>query len=156
DKGLNWQPELGRGVSQFANSLGGTLLLGVDERKDPATNIKTAINIGGVKDADQTRERIETAIRNVLVPADLDRTIDFITTASGAVVVAVNIAPSHRVIWVANTPESLAVVRRTNHGKEYMRPGEIERLWSNTLRSAQIAFNEAIQRAKTEHPQVDP
>ncbi|MEO7732852.1 MAG: ATP-binding protein [Kofleriaceae bacterium] len=152
-RGPGAQAELGRDVSQFANHLGGCLLLGVAERRDPKTALKTASAFAGVSEPDQCREVIETWIRNVLVPGDLSRTIDFVRTAH-ATFVAVNIPPSRRVVWVADPAQQnrLEVVRRTNHGKEYMRPGEIERLWSNTLRSAQIAFDEAYQEMRAATP----
>jgi hypothetical protein len=148
DRGPDAQPELGRDIAQFANNEGGCLLLGVSERKDPATRTKTAIGLDGVGDADRCCEDIETWIRNVLVPADFSRTIDFISTPS-ATFVAVNVPASRRLIWVADPGQNrrLEVVRRTNHGKEYMRPAEIERHWSNTARSAQIAFQDVVAEA---------
>lgn len=147
------QAELGRDISQFANNQGGCLLLGVGESKDPISHIKTASKFTGVKDPEKDCEDIEKWIRNVLVPADFSRTVAFIQTPQG-VVVAVNVPASQRLIWVADPGQSnrLEVVRRTNYGKEYMRPGEIERHWSNTLRSAQIAFNDALKEARSMHP----
>ncbi|MDB4963952.1 MAG: hypothetical protein JWP01_3951 [Myxococcales bacterium] len=153
DRGPGAQAELGRDVAQFTNTDGGCLLIGVEERKDPTTNIKTAIRVVGVKDADKDREDIEAWIRNVLTPADLDRKIEFIRT-QGVVVLAVNVPASRRLIWVNDPgqPNKLEVVRRTNHGKEYMRPNEIERHWSNTPRAAQIAFEEAFKTVNEINP----
>lgn len=155
DRGLGAQAELGRDVAQFANNDGGCLLIGVTERTDPTTGIKTAATVVGVADPNQCRADVEAWIRNVLVPADFSRTVDFIRTPT-ATVVAVNVPASRRLIWVNDPgqPNKLEVVRRTNHGKEYMRPNEIERQWSNSLRSAQIAFQHAVDEATRMRPQL--
>lgn len=157
DQGPDWQAEVARDVAQFANARAGCLLLGVRERKD-LRNIKIAEEFVGVLDPDRCRESIEQAIHRSLVPSDLSRTIAFVhpATEPQTTLVAVNVFPSRRLVWVSPCSDGnrLDVVTRTNHGKAYMRPGEIEMQWANSLRSAQIAFGEALDVIAAARPNM--
>src|SRR5688572_20166530 len=90
------QKELCRDIVQFANSLGGVLLLGVEESKGGATGTRVASGIAPVKDIDTLTQWIEQAIVNFVVPSTLSHDISPISTGTGPVL-AVNIPPSiHR------------------------------------------------------------
>lgn len=65
----NTQKELCRDIAQFANTWGGCLLIGVDEREDPGRNLRIADKIMGVDDPDSLRQWITQAAKNYLVPS---------------------------------------------------------------------------------------
>lgn len=86
------QKETCRDISQFANTFGGCLLIGVAEHRDPVTRLKIAHAIHAVTDPDSMRQWIEQAIRNYLVPATFSRDIAIVDDPRGTVL-AVNVPP---------------------------------------------------------------
>jgi hypothetical protein len=141
----DWQVEVAQDVAQFANTLGGCLLVGVAERKDPATNLKIATKFEGVEDPDRTREWVEQAITQKVVPGTLPHDVAMVTV-DGRTVVAVNVPPSRRMAYVwhrTRDDETIRCVYRTNHGKARMNPDEMERHMMNGSRAAQLAFADA-------------
>jgi hypothetical protein len=144
-----WQLEAGQDVSQFANTLGGCLLLGVGEQKDPNTGLKVASAMRGVQEPDRVRGWVETAIVNTVVPSTISHTIDMIPASTG-VVVAVNVVPSRRLVYVWQRSDgTVRCTYRTNHGKAWMNPDEMERHMMNGSRAARLAFIEACAGAPT-------
>src|SRR3954463_4646934 len=85
----NAQKEICRDVAQFANTLGGALLVGVAERFDSATGLKVASGVATVNDPDALRHWIEQAISNFLVPSSLSHEVVPIRMPQGNVI-AVN------------------------------------------------------------------
>ena len=77
------EQETCRDVAQFANTEGGCLVIGVNERKDPTTGIKVAESISSLPDPDQMQQWIEQAIRNYLVPATFSHDISIIHGCEG-------------------------------------------------------------------------
>jgi hypothetical protein len=139
----DWQLEVGQDVSQFANTLGGCLLIGVAEGKDSRTGLKLATAFKGVKEPDRVREWVETAIANVVVPSTVSHTVDMVVLPTGPIV-AVNVPPSRRLVYVWDrSKETIRCVYRTNHGKARMNPDEMERQMMNGSRAARLAFMEA-------------
>jgi hypothetical protein len=141
----DWQVEAAQDVAQFANTLGGCLLVGVAERKDAATNLKIATAFKGVDDPERTKEWVEQAITQKLVPGTLPHDIAMVTV-DGRTVVAVNVPPSRRIVYVwhrTRDDETIRCVYRTNHGKARMNPDEMERHMMNASRAARLAFTEA-------------
>jgi len=61
------QQETCRDIAQFANTSGGSLLIGVKERLDPANGLKLAIGFESVNKPDGMNAWIEEAIKNYLV-----------------------------------------------------------------------------------------
>ena len=118
------QQETCRDIAQFANTEGGCLVIGVNERQDPITGIKVADSISGLPDPDQIQQWIEQAIRNYLVPATFSHDVSIIQEPRGTVI-AVNIPPSRHLVALWDNRgkrPTIEYVRRTSHGKDWMNP----------------------------------
>jgi hypothetical protein len=138
------QREFGCDVAQFANSDGGCLLIGVEEQLDPATNLKRAIGIKTVAKPDDLTKWLEQAIVKYLVPSTFSHEILPIQLAGG-MVLAVNIFPSQHAVYLWDRDEhTIEVLRRTNHGKEWMNPDELERHIMDGSRAARIRIAEVV------------
>jgi predicted HTH transcriptional regulator len=106
------QQETCRDIAQFANTNGGCLLIGVQERVDPATQLKVADGICGVNDPEGMKDWIEKAICNYLVPATFSHDIKEIHDPMG-IVLAVNIPASIHTVALWNREQhTIEVVRR--------------------------------------------
>lgn len=142
------QKELCRDVSQFANTFGGCLLIGVDENR--IGDAKVASAIVGVDDFDGRREWMEQAMQNFLLPAAFGVIIERIVIGDQTII-GVNVPPSEHLVKLWDRePGVVQAVRRTNHGKQVMHPNEMETHVMNSKRSAQIAF----ERVQAELPGV--
>lgn len=150
------QQEICRDIAQFANTEGGCLVIGVNERKDPTTGIKVAESISGLPEPDQMQQWIEQAIRNYLVPATFSHDVSIIQAPKGAVI-AVNVPPSRHLValWEnrAKRP-TIEYVRRTSHGKDWMNPDEVERHLMDGSRAAKLALIAAKEQATSEQVEI--
>jgi len=148
------QQETCRDITQFANTSGGCLLIGVAERLDPVTHLKVAVAIRPVKEPDAMRQWIEEAIRNYLVPATFSHDIALVAVPRGTVL-AINVPPSiHLVTLWDSQHHTIKCVYRTNHGKAYMNPDELERHIMNGSRASKLAFDLALKDAPTREVRV--
>lgn len=77
------QKELCRDIAQFANTYGGCLLYGVEERESGGSVVASALK--PITDFDDRREWLQQAVRNFLVPATLTVQIERIDVADGCV-----------------------------------------------------------------------
>jgi hypothetical protein len=157
--------ELARDIAQFANSDGGTLLFGVREERDPTGTFNVAKEIVGVPDVEVLRQKIEQAIQNHITPSTFRPTSETIPCSNGKVVVALNVPPSRYLIYVCKREDQgftrtqkhmIECLHRTNHGKDWMNPDEIERHLMNGSRAAKLSFWEAKKKAAIIKPQVPP
>jgi hypothetical protein len=141
--------ELCRDVAQFANTDGGCLLIGVEEKLDPVTKLKTASGIKTVADPNALTQWMEQAIRNWLVPATFSHPIVPIQTPQG-IVLAANVYPSQHTVYLwDDQSHTIEVPRRTSHGKDWMNPDELERHIMNGSRAAKIRIGEVAGGTKT-------
>jgi len=92
------QKELCRDVSQFANTDGGCLLVGVDEITN-SMGLHVASRIESVVQPDGLKAWIEQAITNYCVPWAFDRHLEAIPIG-GDIVVAVNVEPSFHTVYI--------------------------------------------------------
>lgn len=151
------EQETCRDIAQFANTNGGCLLIGVEERLDLATGLKVAVAINQVSEPDKMREWIEQAIANYLVPATFAHPIDILRDPRG-IVVAVNVPPSLHLVALWHSERrsqfeekhSIEYLYRDSHGKKWMNPDEVERHIMNGSRAAKLAFELAVSQA-TKH-----
>lgn len=139
------QKETCRDVSQFANTGGGCLLIGVNEEKRGGQRI--AVGVHPLDDLDGRVNWIEQAISNFLVPSTLTHSIVPVALQEGTIL-AVNIPANRHLVWLWDRDErTMEAVRRTSHGKEYMNPDEVERHLMDGSRAAKIALNAAVEQA---------
>lgn len=133
------QLELCRDVAQFANTWGGTLLLGVSERL--LNGVKVADRISDLREFDPRREWIEQALHNCLVPNTTTRHIDKIQL-SPELVIAINVPPSEHLVSVFDPAAgTIECMFRTNHGKDRMNPDAVEAHLMNNTRAAKLALD---------------
>lgn len=143
------QKETCRDISQFANTYGGCLLIGVGERLDPVTRLKVADAFHTVTDPDSLTQWIEQAIRNYLVPATFSHDIAIVADPRGTVL-AVNVPPSMHLISLWDSERhAIECLHRTSHGKAWMNPDELERHIMDGSRATKLAFEHALQEART-------
>lgn len=148
------QKETCRDIAQFANTLGGCLLVGVRERLDPISGVKVADSIEPVKEVEPLRQWIEQAIINCLVPSTFTHDIVAISLPEGSIL-AVNV-PANRYLvslWDHDN-HTVEYVRRTSHGKEWMNPDEMERHIMNGSRASKLALVAAKEQTKSNQVEI--
>lgn len=142
------QKEFCRDVSQFANTTGGCILIGITEQR--VNDARVAAGIVGVDDFDRRRAWMEQAIQNFLIPSAFGVMIDRIVV-QGSTVIAVNIPPSEHLVIVWDGQQStIECFRRTNHGKQAMHANEMGDHAMNSRRAAKLAFD----RVRGELPDI--
>lgn len=148
------QKETSRDVAQFANTLGGCLLIGVNERSDPTHGVNVAQSITPVKEVDKLRQWIEQAIINYLVPSTFSHDVTPIALPQGSIL-AINVRASRHIVslWDRDN-HTVEYVRRTSHGKEWMNPDEVERHLMDGSRAAKLAIIAAKEGTKSERVEV--
>jgi hypothetical protein len=138
------QQESCRDIAQLANTGGGCLLVGVEEQLDPVTNLKRAIGIKPVAKPDDLIQWLEQAIGNWLVPSTFSKEIVQVSLPGG-VVLAVNVFPSPHTVYLWDRQRhTIEVLRRTNYGKDWMNPDEVERHIMDGSRAAKIRIEEVV------------
>ena len=148
------QKEMCRDIVQFANTLGGCPLVGVNERLDPTHGIKVADSIAPIQEVEQLRQWIEQAIVNYLVPTTFTHDIVIIMLPQGNIL-AVNVPASRHLISLWDRANhTVEYVRRTSYGKDWMNPDEAERHLMNGSRAAKLALIEAKAHMTSERVEV--
>lgn len=140
------QKELCRDIAQFANTEGGSLVIGVREQTNLSSGLKVAGAIVGVISPDDMRQWIANAVQNFLVPRTFTHSIEIIRHADGTVLV-VNIHPSRNMVALWDAQEqTIEYLYRTSHGKAYMNPDEAEVQIMNSSRFGRIVLARAIDK----------
>jgi hypothetical protein len=148
------QKEMCRDIAQFANTLGGCLLIGVTERPEPKHGVKVADSIAPVKEAEQLRQWIEHAVVNYVVPSTFSHDLVAITLPEG-IVLSINVpANRHLVCLWDRANHTIEYLRRTSHGKEWMNPDEAERHLMDGSRAAKLAIITAKEQAKPDRVEI--
>lgn len=106
------------------------LLVGVDK----------AGQLKPVDDFESRRQWIEQAVTNYLVPSTIKVRMHPIPV-DGGIVIAINVWPEERLVSLYDRQShQIEVLRRTNHGKEWMNPDEAEAHRMNAGRAKRLAF----------------
>jgi hypothetical protein len=144
--------EAARDVAQFANTEGGVLLVGVSERDGPDGR-KVADDIVPVTDIHGLKGWLEQAVRNHLDPATFSHPIIPIDTGRGAIL-AVNVDPSLHLValWHGNDRHGIEYLYRTDLGKAWMNPGEVERHLMNSSRAVALRLKDVFEKANRDQP----
>ncbi len=142
--------ECARDLAQFANAEGGTLLLGVTETTHPDGR-HVASGIVTVPDA-IGEQWLNQAIRNHAAPATFSRSVDRIDHPEG-VVWAINVPPSLDLVAVWSIEQhGIEYLYRTDHGKQWMNPDEVERHLMDGSRAVRLALQDAVAAVGGERP----
>ncbi len=121
------QRELARDVAQFANTDGGSLIIGVDSPKDPATGLDTAKALVPLPDEGKLVDWLNRALSNYLYPATHRPRPLFFSPWGKSKVAVLNVEPSDVLLAVFRQSEprsGIEYVYRTDQGKEWFTPEE--------------------------------
>jgi hypothetical protein len=141
------QKELSRDISQFANAIGGCVLVGVQETSMPGSQLTLATGVEPLKDPQGLKHWIEQAIKNYLVPSTLRHDIHEIEMPVGHIL-AINVPPSRSLVAIWDDQNhTQEFVYRTSHGKAYMNPDDVERHRDGNSRAGKISFEMAMGAA---------
>ena len=142
--------EICRDIAQFANTLGGCLLVGVEEELASIHGRKVASSLKSVMQPETLKAYIECMIANYSVSSTFSHTVVPLAV-DGFNILAINVPPSRHLVsvWDRNAG-TVEYLRRTSHGKEYMNPDEVERHLMDGSRAAKLALNAAIEQATSD------
>lgn len=145
--------ELCRDIAAFANADGGTLLVGIAEAKKAGRRV--ADSIKGVDDIDGFKQWVEQAVRNHLVPFTFARYVDAIATPSGNVL-AINIPPCLHLValWRPQRKRGIEYLYRTDLGKEWLNPDEVEEHIMNGSRAMKIQLARVLDEVQRHSNQL--
>lgn len=131
------QLEACRDISQFANTSGGCLLIGIPE--DTEQGRRVAKDFVNVPEVDALKQWLQQAMDHHLIPANFGVELNTLNI-DGKSLLAVNIPPCERLVFVWSRPK-IECYRRNSHGKCAMSPEEIEGSMMNSERSAYLRVN---------------
>jgi hypothetical protein len=136
--------EFARDIASFANSRGGTIVIGVDEGATTTGQPKAARAFVPVNDVTATLQKIRgDMVTKYLVPSTLDFTVSPISLATGDTVLAVNIPPfvgGIVAVWHSNNKRCVEYPYRTSFGKDYFNPTQAAERIMDAGRSMEIRF----------------
>ncbi|NOY91360.1 MAG: ATP-binding protein [Deltaproteobacteria bacterium] len=139
--------EITRDITAFANTWGGTILVGVDEEERDGRKVAGAIR--GLSDIDELRKWIHESLNR---HARAVPSVDLVTlpVSEGAVLAAhIDASPALCCVWHENAAQ---YCRRTDHGKAYMQPDEAFRRTLDRSRTIAIALNSALKQVDLQDP----
>ena len=147
--------ELARDIAQFANTDGGTLLVGVSEKLLPNGRV-VADGIVPVVEAAGFVQWLEQAVRNNLTPATFSHSAATISTSDG-VVVAVNVPPHSDLValWPQAERRGMEYLARNSHGKFWLNPEEVEARLMDQTRAVRLAAKRVFDEMGREHRPAD-
>jgi len=137
--------EFAKDICAFANTFGGSILIGVLENKNVA-NLKVASGLLSVQDA----ERIKSDIYNGVLPLIAPSPSVFVDVFSieAQTIISVNIDPlvnSIACVKKIDRVHFFCYPYRSDFGKQYYTPLEVEKIMSSSsYRAAEIFFRENV------------
>ena len=130
-------------LAAFANTYGGTLLIGVAEKKE--NGLKVASGFVPNIDVEEIKKHVFTNILDLISPKIDVKIVQF--DVSGNVVVAINVEPSVNLVSVCldKDQRSFCFPWRTEYGNQYMPFEEVEkRMVDNKTRAMYLKLKKLI------------
>ena len=130
-------------LAAFANTYGGTLLIGVTEKKE--NGLKVASGFVPNIDVEEIKKHVFTNILDLISPKIDGKIVQF--DVSGNVVVAINVEPSVNLVSVCLDKNRLSFCfpYRTEYGNRYMSFQEVEkRMMDNKTRAMYLKLKKLI------------
>lgn len=130
-------------LAAFANTYGGTLLIGVTEKKE--NGLKVASGFVPNIDVEEIKKHVFTNILDLISPKIDVKIVQF--DVSGNVVVAINVEPSVNLVSVCldKNQQSFCFPYRTEYGNRYMSFQEVEkRMMDNKTRAMYLKLKKLI------------
>lgn len=139
-------------ICQFANTWGGVLAIGVKEELDESRGRKVATGFVDTVDFEDLSQFINNNVLPLIHPSSLQFEIVPVTTKNGHNLVIINIFPltsGLSCVFANQPPYPAKYPYRTNYGKKYFHPSEIEKRMSDVNRSIPIKLHEISFKTKT-------
>lgn len=130
-------------LASFANTYGGTLLIGVAEKKE--NGLKVASNFVPNVDAEEIKKQVFTRILDLISPKINAQVVQF--NVSDNVVVAINVEPSVNLVSVCldKDRQSFCIPYRTEYGNRFMSFEEVEkRMMDNKTRAMYLKLQKYL------------
>lgn len=143
--------ELACDICQFANTLGGAILIGVEEGNGKISGLSVATRFVNVNNIEEIRVFLNDKVRNFYYPSSINFDIIAIEIKNDICVLAINVYPltnSIACVFSPSMPDFLKYPFRTEFGKKYMRPYEVEEKMNNRNRSLYLQLSNIWQRDK--------
>ena len=143
--------ELACDICQFANTLGGAILIGVEEGNGSIPGLSVATRFVNVDNIEQIRMFLNDKVRNFYYPNSINFDIVAIEIKSDICLLAINIYPLINYIGCVFSPSSSDYLKypfRTEFGKKYMRPYEVEERMNNRNRSLYLQLFNVWEKDK--------
>jgi len=142
--------EIALDIAAFANMEGGVLAYGVDEDEGPdGRNIATSIV--GIGDVDDAAARVEQAMSQWLHGLDFRPRPEKLMPLPANHVLVVNVPASPRLVGARAVSEKrggIVYPYRTTHGKDYLRPEDVERrIMGTSARAMRIRLADLLAEA---------
>jgi len=138
-------------ICQFANTLGGVILIGVEEGDGNIPGLSVATRFVNVDNIEQIRVFLNDKVRNFYYPSSVNFDIVAIEIENNISLLAINIYPLANNIACVFSPSGSDYLRypfRTEFGKKYMRPYEVEERMNNRNRSLYLQLSNIWQKDK--------
>ena len=130
-------------MASFANTYGGTLLIGIAEKKE--NGLKVASNFVPNVDAEEIKKHVFTRILDLISPKIYAQVVQL--NVSDNVVVAINVEPSVNLVSVCldKDRQSFCFPYRTEYGNRYMSFEEVEkRMMDNKTRAMYLKLKKFL------------
>lgn len=135
-------------LAAFANTYGGTLLIGVAEKK--INGLRVASGFAPNVDAEDIKKLVNTRVHEIISPKIETPVVQF--EIAGNTVVAINVEPSINLVSVCLDKDRLSFCfpYRTEYGNQYMSFEEVEkRMVDNKTRATYLKLKKYIpERSK--------
>ena len=143
--------ELACDICQFANTLGGAILIGVKEGKGEISGLSVATCFVNVSNLEEIRIFFNDKVRNFYYPSTINYDIVAIEIKRNISLLAINVYPltnNVACVFSPSSPDYLRYPFRTEFGKKYMRSYEVEKKMNNRTRSLYLQLLNIWQRDK--------
>lgn len=138
-------------ICQFANTLGGVILIGVEEKQGSISGLNMANSYVNVVNCEDIRKFINDKARNYYYPSHINYDIVKIQMNKKVNLLAINIYPltnNIACVFSPSSPDYLRYPFRTEFGKKYLRPYEVEEKMNNRNRGLFLQLMNIWQKDK--------
>lgn len=142
--------ETARDIAQFANTWGGCLLVGVEETLSQQ-GYKTASKFCGVKDSESLKAFLHTKVVNYLYPSTISFKDVIITDKTFPPLFAINVDPIENglvAVWKRGDSNAIEYLYRTEYGKDYLKPAEVEEKLMDKMRPIILRLNRLFEQCR--------
>ncbi|MBI5805807.1 ATP-binding protein [candidate division TA06 bacterium] len=130
--------ELALDICSFANSFGGSIVVGIEEGKDSIDNMNFAQSFVGINNGDNVEQFISDSVLEYIYPSNIKYECKSIKIKDSVTLLAINIFPLEQGIAAVHHKSEANAIKfpyRTDYNKKYMKPYQVEERIMNNSRS---------------------